>query len=431
MKFSPTAYPIEIPAAMIRTCTYVGWKEWEKRVVDLAQLVDRSPLIRNYVHEKYGIEIAMFDAWEHYVYTGQSLWPPKSLELYRFYSFISMFSKLHYRLNDVGKKRLIGMARHGLKTENGLEELAFELLAVNILMSRGYSIICNDFENWQNGGTYDFLAMKDGLELEVECKYVSADIGRKIHRRRIYQLGDKLLPAMQSRLDSTAGGTLIQVTIPGRLNGSSAQLSCITEAVTRALGDETVPQPQANNQVTVKSFPYDERMFDIQKAETEITTALKKHMKSGYGIENKNMLTLFRPQQGAVVVAIESAQSDRVIDGIYRQLKDSAKNQFSGKRPASLFVYLADLTETQLTNLAKTQDDKPTGLQVMANRLIDKRPILHSVGFISRGILGTRQVVHAGQAKTALSESGGTYHFTNHNHLLAKDERLQIFEVSQ
>ena len=412
---------------MIRTCTFVGWKAWEKRVVSLAAQADKNPFMKNYILEKYGCEIALLDAWEHYHYTGRPLWPPRSLDQYRFYSFIAMFSKLHYRLNEVGRKRLVGMARHGLKTENGLEELAFELLVLNNLMTRGFDIICNDLEDRQDGGTYDFLAVKDELELEVECKYVSADIGRQIHRRRMYQLGDRLLPTMQPVQGDHPGGTLVKITIPSKLSGSDEQQSLIAGAVARVLDDKNDNQLPDGYQVTVEPFAYNNDMFRAERLQDAIIDDLRKQMKIEHEVDNKNMLLFARPGYGAIVVIVQSTKKDRVLDALNRQLKGSAKDQFSGERPGALFAYLADLSDGQLHELARAQDDDPTGLQIMSNMLIDKRPTLHTVVYLSPGALIESQIGEAGRFGTSITESNSGYHFTNPDHPLAKDERLRVF----
>lgn len=53
------------------------------------------------------------------------------------------------------------------------------------LKSRGFSACFHDLES---GGGFDFLAFSNTIHLEVECKFLSADIGRKLHRRRVYDL---------------------------------------------------------------------------------------------------------------------------------------------------------------------------------------------------------------------------------------------------
>ena len=45
------------------------------------------------------------------------------------------------------------------------------------LMSQGYDVGFHDLEG---GAGHDFQASKDGAVIEVECKFISGDIGRKI-----------------------------------------------------------------------------------------------------------------------------------------------------------------------------------------------------------------------------------------------------------
>ena len=73
-------------------------------------------------------------------------------------------------------------------------------------------------------------------------------------------------------------------------------------------------------------------------------------MKEKFGLENVNAVFRWSAGKGAVILAIKSAVADKVVDGIYRQLKTSAKMQFSGRRPAMLYVQLRDFDANQLTS---------------------------------------------------------------------------------
>jgi hypothetical protein len=83
-------------------------------------------------------------------------------------------------------------------------------------MSRGFDV---DFHDLEDGGGYDFLAESGGSKLEVECKYISADTGRKIHRRKLYELGGTLAPIMSHAVEDKQGGIHL-VDIPDQLYGS-------------------------------------------------------------------------------------------------------------------------------------------------------------------------------------------------------------------
>ena len=65
----------------------------------------------------------------------------------------------------------------GLQSDKGLLPLQHEMTTITHLLLNGFNVTCHDLEN--NGG-FDFLASRDGVEVEVECKMVSGDIGKQL-----------------------------------------------------------------------------------------------------------------------------------------------------------------------------------------------------------------------------------------------------------
>jgi hypothetical protein len=66
-----------------------------------------------------------------------------------------------------------------------------------------------------------------------------------------------------------------------------------------------------------------------------------------------------------MILSMQSSKKDNVVDGIYRQLKDSAERQFSSRRPALLCVHLREVTGSQLRELAR---EPVNGLAAIATR---------------------------------------------------------------
>ncbi len=98
---------------------------------------------------------------------------------YKLYGFVVV--RIYEQLSLTGQKRLRGMQRDGLQPHNNLLSLQHEILTAVHLMGRGYDVEMNDLEN---GSGVDFIASLRGLELEIECKMFTGDIGRQIHRRK-------------------------------------------------------------------------------------------------------------------------------------------------------------------------------------------------------------------------------------------------------
>jgi hypothetical protein len=83
------------------------------------------------------------------------------------------------------------------------------------------------------------------------------------------------------------------------------------------------------------------------------------------------------PHVGAAVVVLQSEKPDTVVEGLYRQLRDSARRQFSGHRPAVLCVRLRDLSAPQLIALAS---ERVNGLATVTTRLFAADDRAHLAG---------------------------------------------------
>ena len=88
-------------------------------------------------------------------------------------------------------------------------------------MQRGFDVEFTDLEQRER---FDLLASKPGMEIEIDCKSVSGDIGRSIHGRRFRDFVGQLNRSV-GELARHGGGSLIHITIPDNLHGDTRQLA--------------------------------------------------------------------------------------------------------------------------------------------------------------------------------------------------------------
>jgi hypothetical protein len=139
-----------------------------------------------------------------------------------------------------------------------------------------------------------------------------------------------------------------------------------------------------------------------------------------FGSANAHAISMHRPGTAAVVAVIQSKRPDKVLDGIYRPLRSSAENQFSGSNPALLAVRLTDLTSPQLHELAA---DHANGLGAICNRLFSSqsRHHLYGVAILAAAQPVTGFRVLGGQI---FDERGAALLFRRAGHPRAADPRL-------
>ncbi|MDE0418450.1 MAG: hypothetical protein OXI95_16165 [bacterium] len=423
MYFSPEVTENELPGLIRQFTDITGWRPWEKRLRWLEAQVATSTAMPYFWHERFELELAFAAMRKRHKTSGRYPRKNPAIEQQRFLSFVAMLVRCHSVSTQPAKTRLRGMILDSLKKDYGLGPLAYEMKIAAHLMSKGFDVTFHDLET---GGGYDFLAVKDDLQLQVECKFVSGDIGRQIHLKRLYQFGEYLTPKLQTVLDQLRGGVFVHVKIPGRLHGQETQHSIISQEVISAIGGQNNHSTSNHNHVLASTFSIDSSPFAKLRPQDLRAEHLDEFALSRFGIRKKNMLVLFRPHRHAVIVALQSEKDDKVLTGIHQQLKDAASKQFTGALPAVMCCHLADIDETDLLGL-QHKGDQGIGLDYMTADLIQRRPQLLAVTYTAPGSIERYRHSSGQFEQRSQRERGPAYTISNPNHPLAGDPRYTIF----
>ena len=416
-----------LPAILRYMASIVGWSAWRQRAESLKGELSGSPYWEEYLRERHGLELAFSDAHKHLRTTGRIRWPPQTDDEYRLYSFLAGAVGIHSHLSADGQARFKGALRNGLDSEFGLGPLSFEVKTAVHLVSRGFDV---EFHDLEDGGGYDFLAVSGANRIEVECKHLSADVGRQIHRREFHALGGVLKPVIERALQESREGLFVRVTLPGRLSGNKVEQQAITSRISTVLRGEIDVVDDHICAAKLQSFVLENSPFKQDYSKEIAMEDIQRFLLEDFGIENRNVFLHWHPGRAAILVSIESKGPDRVLRRIFKSLKDDAKKQFSGRFPAVLCLHLADLTEAELLELADVdQTGTPTGLARMASALLQSRPHLFSVAIMTDGNVQLSRHRHRGGTRTSMQEKGPCYLFHNPDHAAAGNQALeQIFE---
>lgn len=281
-------------------------------------------------------------------------------------------------LSDKGKvalaRRIAGMLRH----ENGLGPLLFELETALNLRLRGWQVQHADLEGT---GRFDLLATKAGHEIECECKLVSSDIGMKVHLRDMQELQRIIDPALED-LRGRPGGHLVDILVADRLGKSRETHQRIAALCALAIANERAHDSET--EVTYRSFDPGplERLRQLTSAQMQ--SWAHKTVEEQTGAQNAMALFHVTKEGAAILIPVRSRLPNKMIEGIYQQLKTDADKQFTKTKPGFLFVRIAGLGNDEVIRLGSVKRDKPNQLQQIANGLLQKRPHLHTISFIGR-----------------------------------------------
>lgn len=423
MYFPPEVTHQEVPSIIRRFKEITGWSPWQKRLTWLEDGVKNTVAMPHFWRERFELELAFSTIHKRYKITGRYLRKNLTIDQQRLLSFASMLVNCYERLSQRGQKRLRGMLLHSLKSDYGLAPLAYEMKIAAHLMSKDFDV---NFHDLETGGGFDYLATKNDVQVEVECKFVSGDIGRQIHLKRLYQFGEYVTPQLHELLPRISGGVFVHITIPGRLHGQESQHASISEHVSNAIALPEGKYQFSGSQVSVSRFSLENSPFATNSPQLLSKQDVDQFVSRNFGIENKNMLVIYRPHRHAILVVLQGSNEDRVLTGIHRQLKDSARSQFTGELPAVLCCHLADLTEHELVSL-QHKDDRGLGLDYMTADLIIRRPQLLAVTYTAPGSLTHEPVLAGNVEQQSHRESGPAYTIRNPNHSFAEDPRYTLF----
>lgn len=420
MRFVPEVHDRDFPQLATGFANLVGAERLRRRFEWLHRELADNPFMDSWLRERCSLELTFNDI----LASGRvSEFAPLQVHTdaeYELVAFLAGVMKIYPRLSLAGQRRLQGRLIDGIQTEQGLLGVQHEVTTVAHLMSRGFDVECRDLEQ---GGGFDFLARRDGIELEIECKMASGDIGRKIHKRKSLVLLKELQAAITPAYASAIVGLVVRVTVPDRLSGKPEDHRRIARAVTEALLRGTEVSSDICS-VRVHDFPLPGSPFDI-RTEAELSKpAVSDMIRRITGQSNTNSMTVFAPGRRAVVLVIDSMKPDKVLDAVRAVLRESALKQFTKARPGVLAVQLHDLSEEQLRELAgadSSDRQSATGVQVMTSDLLNSpsRSHVHSVVYRAHG-----QLVDQGAVKTTSSLA---YYIVNQSNEHATDPRYAVF----
>jgi len=420
MRFDINVKDTEVVALVNRFIAITGEEPWVRKFKVLRQHGAENPFLKQWQLERTGIEMKLGHLLARQEAGGRFPILPEDQRHYDLYGFVAGVVRIYERLSPVAQYRLRGMLLDGLKPDNNLLSLQHEITTAVHLVLRGYEIECNDLER---GSGVDFIASRDGMEVEVECRMFTGDLGRQLHRRKVLMLHKHLSETVARAYQSASRGLFVRVTLSTRLTCSPAQLAAIGKTLSAGLvaGDQTTKTPDC--EIEVLDFAIEGSPFDVSNPKDVDRAALDQFVRGKFARANKEMMVFFSPKKRAVITLVESAKPDEVLKGVARQLRDKAE-QFTRTRPGVIAVQFQDLTADQLENIAKQDSHSPSGpnrLQIVTHDFFnsEKRAHVHTVVYRSQS-----RMMAKGKTITGNSPA---YLFRNRYNAHYGDGRCELF----
>jgi hypothetical protein len=314
-----------------------GQARWRKRAVQLSEETVSSPFKAKIVADYHWLELALSGQIIVNETVGKVVPEDLSIESIRALYFAQTLVEVHRRLSSYGSNVLEGRIRDALKSDVGFAPLYLEMAVARRLFDRGFEV---EFSDMDAIAEFDFRFWKGNAHGEVECKSLSCDAGRKIHRKDFYRFIDAVGELTAGRALSGVKEILL-VTLNQRLPAEEQLQTTLREAASKLLADDSVQRVEGDF-FTITREEYGSR---LEQAVFAGEREFYKICRELYG-ENCHVAGSLT-QQGACLIAVRSRREDEHSDPMLAAMK-KASQQFSGSRPAFIAMQFDDIEPRDL-----------------------------------------------------------------------------------
>lgn len=369
----------EVPGVYRRLASAIGAAYWQAAVARQEDAIRSNHFLGDYLRSEYAIAyqldrlrrlVARFGTVPHEACNDPSIFPSLA--------FAAQVLEVLDRSTVKQAKTFVKRVRTAFSSSENMHGLRLELLAATHFVRRGHRVA---WHREKNGGSFDLLIEDLGPSgLEVECKSISANKGRRIHRRDAMEFWGELWRDVAGVAQNLRSGLAVVLTVPYRLPIDAEERV--------ALAREVVPRIVAGSGATlsggteVRIEPFDPAT--IEAAKNKGREDWRKAIDAATGTANREAVVYGTPAGGMLAFVMQSAVEDDVLDQVFSTLDDSAARQFTHKRGALFWVALQGIDADQLLSVHEQDSDpgeQPTALRLGVSGFLNRAPG-HIVGVV-------------------------------------------------
>lgn len=393
-----------IPDLYERFASVVGDKHWKQRVASIKQEIKGNEFLREHLMRENAIAFQL-DRFRAMAEKFGRI-PQGEVNNQQFYPAASFIAQV-LSFMDASPKPLAERFRrrvHGaLKNPDDMRGLRLEFAAATHFLRRRRAV---SWPEMTGEGTFDLLVSDVGPNgLEVECKSISGDKGRKIHKRESLDFFGLLQPHLKSTTAGLSKGLSAAITVPGRLPTNFRERQALAKEAATAIFHGKSAELSGKCEIRLSEFDIS-KLGDIRN--TMNSEVVRAAVDTVTGTSNRHSMIIGTVSGGALALAIQSAADDVFMEAVFETIKESAARQLTGSRGGMFFVGIQGISGDQLESIA-VQDNDPaqpaTALRLGVSKFLRGagRDQVVGVGFLSEsGLIPVQHGTH---------DSGGTAYY--------------------
>jgi hypothetical protein len=411
----------DIPAVYRRFANVIGERSWKRRVNQMKAEIEGNHFLTHYLRNENDIAFGLERCGDLIERYGQV---PRHLEatrlVYPAISFAAQTLSMMDLATHVEAERLRKRVKGALNNPNGMRALRLELTVATHFARRGHRL---EWPEMTGDGTFDLLVPNlGGRGVEVECKSISDDKGRNIHRREALAFHHLLASELGATRKNLSAGLAVVLTVPSRLPSRHEECKALAKRVRQQIIIGQSARLDDGSDVRIAEFDLAQLGNVANDRRPEV---MREIVASITGTQNREAMIIGTEKGGALAFVVESAENDDLLDATFRTLSDAARRQLTGKRPGMLIAGFDGLDGEQLLSIARQDNNAllhPTALRIRVSRFLSSQNRDHVVGvsFLSRSAL--RPV-----AEGIVDSGGMTYYFPRRESPFWDDEFSGLF----
>lgn len=330
---------ISLRADLQRFVALIGEDRWERHATHLRNELQASPYRAKIAGDYHWLELELIAERGEAARATSST---RSADALAALEFASAVVQAHDRLSQTGRKQIEGRCRDSLQADSGFSPLYLELDIARQLLGAEFQV---EFADMEGTAKYDLRFWKGEQEGEVECKSLSVDAGRKVHRRDFYRFVDSLGSVLEQHARKGSRNVVV-VTLEDRLPAADGRLEAVRSGVRRLL------QPENNgleDRVNGDFFTAKREPSDRLEALLTSTDSLYGACTQLYGQNCHAAGPIGSP--GTCLIVVRSRREDDTSKPLLEAMKKGV-SQCSGKRPAFIAVQYDDIQPSDLATPA-------------------------------------------------------------------------------
>jgi len=227
MRFENVNDPHRLRQHLSEFIDLVGPERWRKHVSHLESEFARSPYTAKTLIDYRWLDMDLIAE-----FTAERNEPIHRGSLTALH-FAHATVNVHRSLTSKGMVSLQGRLNDALQAEGGFAALFAEMQITQMLNAQGFNI---EFPDLNGNGNHDIEFSNASVSGEIECKSLSADAGRQIHRKTFYRFIDCFGADIQGRVKAGFKELFI-ITLEGRLPSNTAKQQRLHDSLKRAFSD--------------------------------------------------------------------------------------------------------------------------------------------------------------------------------------------------